>query len=145
MIFMAKVVDSAHMRTRRGICFLLVMAMCLLGIYSKNRQADFFLAYASAQQTPCSILSRAFVMKDTEPCTAEMLGIRSDTQTRQTAGRPTGQKRDIRISLDSLCPELFSLKKKSFLASSEIIQFCRSCQKELLTDYIHELDGKKRI
>ena len=85
------------------------------------------------------------IMTDTPACTTEMLGVRENTNLGQMTLRFSNQRRDSKTLLDVLCPNIFFQNKGKLYPGFEKIALVSKNQEKLITNYIHNSDGKKRI
>lgn len=129
------------------LCFILVIFIVLSGMCIENIEADSSFAYAPMEETNSYIMTDDAVISQAEPCTTEMLGVRNNAGIQRLASQFINQKRESKVSLNFLYSNIFFLheKERRFLISSKAITFCNQCQDELVVNYIHKSDGKKRI
>lgn len=78
-------------------------------------------------------------------CTSEMLGIHQDIGRKPCVLKYFDQKRDAKLLPSFLCPALFSLNGGKSYGKSEETSLIYDSQEELLADYIHKSDGKKKV
>lgn len=135
-----------RMRRNRNKTVYILAAWILLisGMYFEPFKADPVFTCAPARAEASHISSADSGMAEEYACTAEMLGIRGNTEVLHT-GRPAGPKRDIRISPDFLCQNVYFPYEGKSCTYFEEICTASGNQRELVTDYIHRSDGKKRI
>lgn len=113
----------------------------------ENVKVDSLFLYASIEETNSYIMADDATISQARPCTTEMLGVRNNAGIQRLASRFINSKRESKVSHNFLYSNIFSLheKERKFFISSEAIQFCIQCQNELVINYIHKSDGKKRI
>lgn len=130
------------MKKRKILCVLIIFMIFVSGMYFENIETYSVFACNPATAVNSYITVANPVITDAQACTTEMLGIRESIVTLQ---RFVGQKRDSKISLDFLYQNLFSLKEgKSYTGLKEVKHTLNS-QNELVANYLHKTDGKKRI
>ena len=110
---------------RRIIGFILTLFICVTGMYFGDVKVD-------------------SVADNSKACTSEMLGIRRNVTLRDNYVRTSG-RREYRITVDfyqdngngyNICP---------FYAGISDGRDYNVRQEELVTNYIHKSDGKKRV
>ncbi len=136
-----------RMKNYRIISLLLVIFVALSGMCFEDTKADSYFAYVSMEDNSFNFISDETEISDTHPCTSEMLGVRNNAGIQRLASQYLNQKRQNRISYNFLFLDIFSLSEriKKFFISSEATQVYNQCQEELVANYIHKSDGKKRI
>ena len=130
---------------RYFISFILILSMLTTGMCFENAKADSFLDTSSVKVPEASISSCNPDASNSEICTTEMLGIHNISYVRPIVNRSVGLRRDIKISLAFLFANAQSRLKSDFLMAANIMQFPKLCFKAVVTGYIHNIDGKKRI
>lgn len=135
------------MRAKRKniFCILITLLVFISGMYFEDIKANSVFACTSTETTNSYILDMNSVIKDTQMCTTEMLGIRGNMVIEQFTIRFVNQRRATKLSLDFLCQNIFSLNEGKSYANFEEVSFISGSQDELVTKYIHKSDGKKRI
>lgn len=131
-------------KRQKWICVLITLFVFLAGMCFEDIQAgsEFICAPALAE---ASFISAADTfITDAQACTAEMLGIRGNTRLEQSTIRFANRGRDTKISLDFLWQTLFSINEEQSDTGFEGIQFACRFRNELVINYIHKSDGKKR-
>lgn len=132
------------MRSKRRniLCVLITLLVFVSGMYFENIKIDSDFAYIHAEKENTCILPVNCVLTDTQACTTEMLGIRGDiSMVRAVANL----RRDVEISGDFLCQNLFSLQEKKSEMSFEKSVIRTDTREKLVVNYIHKSDGKKEI
>lgn len=134
------------MRTgkRRMICLILSVILFLSGVYFEQFKTDSFLVHASMGSETTSIRSCQTVSNDANVCTVRMLRDGNCARLQQSA-RYSNPKREMRSSLNLLQINSSFLAEGNNPANSVLIQFSDHKPIALVTNYIHESDGKKRI
>ena len=122
------------------ILFLFVLGMCF---DTFKAHSDFW--YVSGDENGSRIASAAPGFADTHICTAGMLGARGDRGSEQITFRFSLLRRDTGKKPDFLSTNIICLYEKSFFLGFEVTQSLSGIQDELITSYIHNSDGKKRI
>lgn len=131
-------------RNRKIICVILAMIIALSGTYVENTKTGLGYQDASADTHTSCLESAEALVRDIQICTTEMLGIRDNVQTGRLSVRLDGSHKEIKSSPGFLCSKLFSLAEKKFFTSSEFISLIMQWPHELVINYIHKSDGKKR-
>lgn len=134
------------MRAKRNniFCMLIILLVSILGMYFEDIKADSVFACTSTETTNLYFSDRNSVT-DAQACTTEMLGIRKNVVTGQFAIRFMNQRRDTKLSQNYLCQNIFSVKEGESYASLEEVPLVSGSGDELVANYIHKSDGKKRI
>lgn len=109
-----------------------------------NRDSVFVRASAQTERS-CILYENDGNTLAATGCTGEMLGIHQDIGCKPRALKYSAQKRDAKLLLSFLCPVLFPLNVGKSYGKSEEISLIYDSQEELLADYIHRSDGKKKV
>lgn len=137
-----------HKITNKGtpgiMCFVLAVALFLAGMYTDAIMSDVLFVCDSMGKTSSCLRSCHTDINDVNVCIAEMLNECSSMEW-QPYGRHRSQEGKIGSLLYFLYANLGSSFRGDFWACKETIQSFCQVQNELLTDYIHRSDGKKRI
>lgn len=123
---------------------ILAVILCLFGIFFENHDVNVLFSSAAVKANDSHIQSVYPAVSDTQVWTAEMPVLRSTCGIKQSEGRFIGQTRGWNLSLGFWCPDNYLLQRRIF-SSSECTHDSRPCFSELVTNYIHNSDGKKRI
>lgn len=134
-----------RIRNHKSLCFILAMLVLLFGTRCEKSRPETLFACAPAEKADSLIRAADASISDAQLCTTEMLGVRSHTGMQRLASRFISLRGEVKLSLDFLCPGLFSPDEKKFFTSSALIQSEHPCQEELVPRYLHKSDGKKRI
>lgn len=135
------------MRTKyhRFAGLLLAIVLMIAGICGDTSKVDAaFMRTSENTKTSCIEASRC-VLTGVESCTAEMLGIRRNTEVRSAALRQVNQRRGLGLSFGFLCQNFFSLRHRDSRMGLQNAVFVLEDRDGLVADYIHKSDGKKRI
>ena len=127
------------------IYVLIILSVVISGMYFENFKADSAFVCSPAEKTNSYISSVNAAITKVHACTTEMLGIHGSMELEQLTIRFANQRRDIKMSLDFLCQIIFCINERKSYAVFEEIQFVSGNQDELIINYIHKSDGKKRI
>ena len=139
-------VENVGLKRYKIICIILAVIVSLSGMcFGNNDEADSLFAYIPFEKADSYIETVPATIADAQVCTLEMLGVRSISAMQQLAGRYICQKREFKRSLDFLCLNSLSLREEKFFKSSERTHIYSKCLDELVANYIHNSDGKKRI
>jgi len=133
------------MQTGRNklLYILITIFVFVSGMYLDDIKENSVPPYEHTELTNFYISAEDSVINDSQACTTDMLGIRGNTGTGNLV-RLANQKRDNKISLDFLLENIFSLNEGKSYASFEEDQLIVDNREELVTNYIHNSDGKKR-
>lgn len=124
---------------------LLALVLMISGICGDALKADAAFMRAPENTGASCVISSGAVLTDARGCTVEMLGTRRNTDLRPAALRCANQRRGISLSSGFLCLNFFSLKQGNLHTGMEETAFVPNRPYELVTDYMHRSDGKKRI
>lgn len=135
-------------RYKRLMCFFLIIVTFLSGICFENRRADVIFVYA--QEAPLTVseaylASESLLAPDAQMCTSEMLEGNGTLGIIGAEGRILKGKSDIRMVFSFLCPNSFPLKFSNLFTGKSGIDTFLNSRTILVTNYIHESDGKKRL
>lgn len=136
--------NMVRTKNKKIICYILVISALISGMCFENVEMDSLFACARLKKAASYIKSCNEGVCNGEVCTTEMLGVCNNTEPQQLTTRYTGQKGDIKVSLNLLCLEFLSLSEEKFFRSLGAIQFFYQNLDEIVTNYIHNSDGKKR-
>ena len=126
------------------ICFVLIISLSLAGLYVDTIAAASLFVCDFTGKTASCLRSCHADNSDSNVCTEAMLNECSGMEL-EPLGKYPDRDRETGDSLNLLYSILgFLFQGKSFPLQKTIQFFCLS-QNELLTDYIHQSDGKKRI
>lgn len=129
----------------RAVCMILAAIIFLTGIFFGNDKADELYTCPSTETTASCIQPVYAEITVAHPCTAEMLGLRRTGSTQQITCGKIGLKGGLRISLSSLCPDVFRFQRGKFYTGSDVEDIHSQYTDELVANYIQSSDGKKRI
>lgn len=137
----------SRVRAKRNkiFCILITLLVFISGMYFEDIKADSVFASTPGETTNSYIPDIGSVTIDTQVCTTEMLAVCGNMVTGQFTIRFVNQRRDTRVSPDFLCQNIFSLNEGKSYASIEEVQLISKSQDELIANYVHKSDGKKRI
>lgn len=130
---------------KQSICLLLAVLIFLSGMWFENDRADSFAECVSTGVCSSDILSADDTVSRAQLCTEEMLSVRINVGLLQLAGRFAFQTRRARLLVNFLYLDPLSTAEGKFFPSSEETHFFSQCPDELVVNYIHLSDGKKRI
>ena len=134
-----------RIKNYRIISFITAIIIFLTGLYFDNNELNTSLATSSVGTTSSCITKTATINPCEQGCTPELLGIRSAGSIQQLSNRLISQQKETKISLDVLDANIPFINKGTFFTNLSAIQiFCPKTD-ELVINYIHESDGKKRI
>lgn len=125
-----------HKIKYRIISFVLAISLFLSGMYLDTNAGDAFFVYDSTGNT--SLCARVFHadINHAKMCMTELLNECSDAEIQSYSPSPL------------LCPlyadDLFLLQGRSVRHPETVFSFYRTLD-GIVTDYIHQSDGKKRI
>lgn len=126
----------AHTRNHSIICLMIIISLLLSGMYFDTVTPDDFFAYSSFSIMSIDDPSFDFYYKDTKVCTTEMLNECACVQQ---------QPEELSVFLHLLFTDQLALIQRRALQNPETIRaFCRTLD-ALVTEYMHQSDGKKRI
>lgn len=130
-------------RTRRIISLVLAILLLFSGAYAGAVSADALFACDFAGNAAPSLTPCHSDINDAAICTTESSNIHN--MELHSRGRYQQQYREINEFLSLQNSVFGSLsRKKSYTHHSAKYSFCQT-QNELLTEYLHQSDGKKRV
>lgn len=127
------------------ICMLMILFVFVSGMYFEEFRIDSDFSYAHADIADICYFSEKPVVVDTQVCTTAMLGIRGNAGLGRMERSFVSQRRGTRTSTDFLCQSLFSLNTGKSYINFENTQWISGTLENLVAEYIHKSDGKKRI
>lgn len=132
-------------KVRKLTGLIMTLFLFVTGIYCEFSRADAAFLRAPVQTGGSCLLAGAPVVPDAQACDTELSGIRGNICPGQLTVRFANQRRDIRGSLSALFQNIFSVREGRSYSHFEKLRALSENQKELVTNYIHKSDGKKRI
>lgn len=145
-----KVKESKAMRANRNklLCVVIALFLALSGAAGGNRVPDCSYCGASPSDNKdiSSIKSAHAVITDMPVCTTEVSGLRSNASVRQLSarfdgrGRKTGSSDNCQVSDNTFWQNHIRL-----FAGLKASLYDNKYDGEIITDFIHKSDGKKRI
>lgn len=130
---------------KQSICLILAILVFLSGMWWENSITDSFTEYAAMGESSTPILSDGDAVTEAQLCTEEMLNVRTQVGLLQLAGRFIHPTRKARLILDFQCSDILSSADGKLYTGSEEMRFFIQCPEELVVNYIHQSDGKKKI
>ena len=135
-------------RAKKLMCFFLMMFLFISGFCFENNKEDARTVYA--QNAPFSIAedvlsSKSLCTPDAQRCTLEMLGGNGSLGLIRSEGHILRAKQDVRLNFFYLCQKSFTLKNANHFPGRADICLSLSSRTTLVTNYIHDSDGKKRL
>lgn len=134
-----------HNKKNKLICVLITLFVFISGMYFEDSKVDSVFGCTPTETTNYFISSVNTVISYAQACTTEMLGVRGNRELEQLTIRFANQRRDTKIFPDFLCQNNFSLNEGISYTSLEGMQLILKFQDELVKNFIHKSDGKKRI
>ena len=130
-------------RTHKIISLFLAILLFLAGIYVDTSTPDALLGYDSTTEAAISPAPCHSDMNDAAIHTTELPNVHNIEL--QSRGRYQEQYREVIEFLYSQCSGFsFLSRRKSYIQHVATYLFCQT-QNELVIEYMHQSDGKKRI
>ncbi len=126
---------------------ILALVMMLSGIFGEALKVDaaFMCISEHSQESESCLRTSCAVLTGARSCTSEMMGIRRNADFGAVILRHANQRRGSGVSFGFLCQDSFFLKCRNSHVGLEDACVVSGCPYELVTEYIHKSDGKKRI
>lgn len=124
--------------------FLAIILFCS-GIYFDNTEIDSPFTYVPIENTSSCIELSHLTISDGHVCTTGMLGIRNTSSIKQSTVRFFSYKKATHNLIDCLYSYILSLQEGNLFMCFEDALINSKCSDKLITIYIHNSDGKKRI
>lgn len=137
--------NSLRLKKDKIVYIILVLILFLSGVCFENNKADSKFLCSPVECSDSNIKSDIFTNLDIQVCTAEMLGAGRISSVQQFSCSHICKNRELKIFPDYLLLSYLSITEGKFFTSSEITQVYSKCLDELIMNYIHKSDGKKRI
>lgn len=125
------------------ICILLVIMVSLAGMCFEENKTHSSFAYAQEADSCDNIRSLDLGIGVEQLCTTRMLRGQNDAGLQQLMNRLLNVRRDLKLSLDCLCSNIFTLEQGKFFSSSAVVSFNNVYADELVSSFVHKADGKK--
>lgn len=132
-------------RVNRLICIIMAIFVLISGVCFDDVKMESLFECAHTEVLNSVINSVDIDIIDVEAGTSEFLGFQVDTVFKQLSVRLSNNRRYTKISLEFLIQNLFSLKESKAYVNFERDELALNSQDEIITEYIHKTDGKKRI
>lgn len=132
-------------RKCRAWCVIFAVILALSGMYFEKNEVHSSLACPSVEKNNSYIKSAHTTITDAQVCTTEMLGVQYTGRVQQLTARLIRPGKTLITLHNFLYSDYLSLPEGKFFTSLEITQIYCGCLDELVINYIHNLDGKKRI
>lgn len=129
---------------RRIIGFILTLFICVTGMYFGDVKVDSVFVCPSVDVSDACIESVDSVADNYKACTSEMLGIRRTVTLRGNLARTSG-RRECRVTADFYQDNGNGCNIRPFYAGLFDGRAYNVRQEEIVTNYIHKSDGKKRV
>lgn len=137
-------VSRVQEKRKQLLCMFMVMILCILGIFFENYQTDHSLMCA-AKESSSQISNATEVVSNIPLCTNQMPGIRGNIRNRLWTVLFAKQAKSEKSFLDYFSENVFVKKTGNVYTESDEIYFLKNLQKNLIVNYLHKSDGKKRI
>lgn len=133
-------------KRKRLLCIIFTLFIFVYGMYFEELREVMSFPKAFAADAASFVITDN-INENMEPqmCTAQMLGSYGKKSDDKTTFQIADQNRDMRISLDFLCRDIFSIKEGKVYSDLEELQPILEKQDKHVANYIHKSDGKKRI
>lgn len=128
---------------KNKVSFILALLVFLNGMCFGGVRTDLAFTPTPVEKPDSYIGSVDVNIEDEQLCTTEMLGVRNDVGVQSLTVRNTNA-REIKQAPHFLCVDAFSLEQEKCVSSSQAVQVCSPCRDELVVDFIHKSDGKKK-
>ncbi|MGN0425227.1 MAG: hypothetical protein ACI4FY_07900 [Acetatifactor sp.] len=127
------------------LCILSALLICLSGIcLSFSGPAAQNTSFSPVGELP-RVTSPAFYFTDTEVCPPEMLGMRFTNGLNFVSERRLNQRSEVSFTATLLfCLCILTLWGSHHFTGLVAAPDCSSSRQQLITDYLHHSDGKKR-
>ena len=127
-----------HNKKQKLIWVLVMLVVLVSGMCFDEFKADSVFVREATQTANA-------VVTDAQDCATELPGICQNIGFGRTTVRFVNQRRDTKIFRDLLCQNIYSSNEENSYTSSDAIMRISKSPDELVTNYIHESYGKKRI
>ena len=130
---------------RRLTCIILALFVALSGIgFDTVATGNEYVNKADTDNNSVISVDECMV-DDVQVCTSETLGMRGNAGVRQIYTRADCNKRDVNHYHGVTCIDISSLCDIKTNNCSDVVVCCDDFRREIVTEYIHRSDGKKRI
>lgn len=131
-------------RNHKLICFILAFFVLAAGMCFENVKTDSSFACPSRKKSDFNVCTvKAGDDRGGDP--TEWIQRYSGVAIRQTAGMIQLRVKGTKLLSGPFGIRLFSFHTGKLWVSAAFLQFCPQSQNELVADYLHKSDGKKRI
>lgn len=132
-------------KRNRYICVLTALVILILGIYVENTKTDCDVDNNAAVAVNGYAFAREADIADVQTYLEQIVSIHETTCNIHNVVSFDKYGKDTKLYFDHLCRYIeFRNDKKTYL-DSEYLKLTANMQGELIADYIHDSDGKKRI
>ncbi|MBQ7926668.1 MAG: hypothetical protein IJ335_10310 [Lachnospiraceae bacterium] len=129
---------------RRKICLLIALIMLITGMCFDNIKAHSRLVYATLDGSTLT-QTQSTVLEQQSRCMPEAAVVRHAPGMRQTLNPTVQLKRDLRFANTILCNLEIALLTPQFFSTEVTVHLRDTVHHRVILNYIHRMDGKKRI
>ena len=146
-VFIKNIKVNARMKCKKqkGICFILIILMVCSGVCFENTMISSQLLSKNSNKMNSDRIVAYVSMVELEVCTVEMLGIRNGINIRTSLRHGISRKKAGGIEFICMCFQSFSGAKRKWQLQLGIFDVLKGTKENIVLNYIHESDGKKRI
>ncbi len=137
--------EVTRMRSgRRKICLLIALVMLITGMCFENIKADSRLVYATLDGSTLA-QTQSTVLEQQSSCVPNAAVVRYASGMRQSLNPTVQLKRDFRFTNVILCNVEVALLAPQFFSTEVTVHLHDTVHHRVVLNYIHRMDGKKRI
>lgn len=129
---------------KKCLCLILILCALFAGVCFENTKTDVFLSSPNQSLITAATVFEQEKFQDTEPC-ATVKSITRSNMSIQKIIHSNAKKLEIRQNCGSLSSHRFAFTGSGAEGNFEDISIKNLYSKKILTRYIHQSDGKKRI
>lgn len=129
---------------RRRICLLIALLMLLTGMCFENIKADSRLVYVGLDDSMFSMTQSA-TLENQSKYIPEAAVVRYATGNRQSMNPAMQLRRELRLTHVVMCNIGDSLLLPQFFSTEVTMHLHDTVHHKVVLNYIHRMDGKKRI
>lgn len=133
------------LRNKKGrrACFIFILIF-LLGICGDTFKTDSLFAFGFTEEED-AITQKATSAMEPTLCTTDMIRGNNTNFVQRLNGRYIGQKKDVKISIDFLGLNIYLPEPGKDVDAYEPALLSFVGTEEIMVNYVHRADGKKRV
>lgn len=127
------------------LCYSVAMLLLLFGLNFDEAEALFYTSNIQTESVSSAVYTGEATISSVESFATEIMSIKSESPVQQLVKHSASSKRDARNLLYILKTDIISDYNSNFVMVTESDVFLDIHHRVAVLNYIHDLDGKKRV